>query len=652
MQAPSTEKSSLRVDRFHAQYLIAPDHSAPESVKRRLDATLRKTLPDALRFALSGWLSDSDSSIWFVRELRIDLDLNIDWDSEQVARTWAVKLARQLSRDLSDGDDSHGVVRFPNRAAYLASFLADLANGSAWGKWYYKTFDGLRMLPSSAALRTAICQEPENGSQALLQLATTDLANVLSALSTQDVRRVLEGIAQNEPPADESHCFEELWKAWLHIEPEHRPTADEARTALRLYLEAHRFEGVSGPTLRTAALALVRLALRCETGSESKNQGLMNALINGNVAALYSGTDIGDAELLSPFILCSRALVEQIWNDLARSTARVPGPSEPAQRLVHTRFGGIFLLLPMLDKLPLESWTENWPDPLDGQSAAALMRFLILVKCCGQERSSRAFYDPLLRDLLRIDPAVTHLIVAEWQARIHPKNLDGFLSDLASWQRENGAQRGERLALVRARYRRGAIGLLLDIERGCWLSGKRYRTGRSDISVKQLLEWWSRIDGAQKVVFTDSPFAESLCQVWPTVEIIRFDAAHDGSNNDEAIKAALLYLDKVNDDLKYLSLPDEFHLSTAFDLTCSIAAQGLMRNLAWRLPGFSRSGLPYLYRNFLDFPGNIEAEPERYVVRLGRPPLNIILAVTGLLRATYRLRWTDDEKPFQLFQGE
>jgi len=35
-------------------------------------------------------------------------------------------------------------------------------------------------------------------------------------------------------------------------------------------------------------------------------------------------------------------------------------------------------------------------------------------------------------------------------------------------------------------------------------------------------------------------------------------------------------------------------------------------------------------------------------VRLGRPPLHLILTMTGMLRKVYRLSWLDD-RPFALF---
>jgi hypothetical protein len=38
-------------------------------------------------------------------------------------------------------------------------------------------------------------------------------------------------------------------------------------------------------------------------------------------------------------------------------------------------------------------------------------------------------------------------------------------------------------------------------------------------------------------------------------------------------------------------------------------------------------------------------------VRIGRPPLHLILNMTGMTRQSYRLSWRD-ERPFALFQQE
>ena len=78
---------------------------------------------------------------------------------------------------------------------------------------------------------------------------------------------------------------------------------------------------------------------------------------------------------------------------------------------------------------------------------------------------------------------------------------------------------------------------------------------------------------------------------------------------------------------------------------------GLLRQIAYRLPGFAGSNLPYLFGNFFDFAANIEEEPARRVVRLGQPPLHLVLNMTGMNRQSYRLSWLD-ERPFALFNSE
>jgi hypothetical protein len=69
------------------------------------------------------------------------------------------------------------------------------------------------------------------------------------------------------------------------------------------------------------------------------------------------------------------------------------------------------------------------------------------------------------------------------------------------------------------------------------------------------------------------------------------------------------------------------------------------------LPGFAGSNLPYLSCNFLEFAASIEEDDSRRVVRIGRPPLHLILNMTGMTRQNYRLSWLD-ERPFALFQQE
>ena len=93
-----------------------------------------------------------------------------------------------------------------------------------------------------------------------------------------------------------------------------------------------------------------------------------------------------------------------------------------------TAFGGIFLILPHLDELPLVEATRDWPHA-DEAAAISLVRFLVLLKCCGRGNSERAFYDPLLRDLLLIPPTLSPEALRTWQSRLKPEHLQNFLGD-------------------------------------------------------------------------------------------------------------------------------------------------------------------------------------------------------------------------------
>src|SRR5438105_3977460 len=136
----SKRNSLLRIRRFRAQYLVSNEHPAPERVKDRLDEAVRKQLAGSIASALFTWFPDTDPSLWLIRRLEIDVAVNAAWEREGLARSLSKEVVRTLGLTLRDRMDQDNVVRFPNRRAYLASFLADLAAGDAWRRWYYEAF--------------------------------------------------------------------------------------------------------------------------------------------------------------------------------------------------------------------------------------------------------------------------------------------------------------------------------------------------------------------------------------------------------------------------------------------------------------------------------------------------------------------------------
>jgi hypothetical protein len=102
-------------------------------------------------------------------------------------------------------------------------------------------------------------------------------------------------------------------------------------------------------------------------------------------------------------------------------------------------------------------------------------------------------------------------------------------------------------------------------------------------------------------------------------------------------------------DVVYSRLERSSRVRRTVDRKLSVAALLALRSLAKRLAGFADSSPTYLRDGFLCFSANLENEPQRRVVRLGRAPLNVVLAMSGLVRGEYRLRWLGD-RPFALFQ--
>lgn len=645
--------SQLRIKRFRAQYAIASGHPSPERLRARLDEAVLKTLPGGLAAILGERFSDTDSSVWLIRRLGVDVDLNAAWEREPLARAWGSQIVRRLTDVLQDGPDGENVAWFPNRAAFLARFLADLASGCAWGKWHYESFEGLRPVPTSAALCTAICEQPAAGLEALLQLPAGELKSVLRALSPQDARRIFDHVAKEAAAGDASRCLQAAWSSWETVEWGSFAAAEEWRNALRLYVAARRRGGVGGPPLRTAALALLRLARCLAGGSTPQGQRLLAVLTRGDMAALALAAGGADAAVLAPLLHCPAPWLEDLGRALLGVTAGPTGSmAASTQGPRHTSFGGVFVLLPFLDALPLAEATRGWPDAEEA-TAAALVRLLVLVKCCGEPRAQSLFADPLVREIMAIGPSLSQAALGAWRARISRAHLQAFLDVMHAWQVETGAVGGRMSILTGVPVRGRPIAVLIDGARGVWLAAAPLHPRRPDRLVKWLRGWLARGSLAGTRLLCDDVFTGALQSAFPDVEIIsRCGQPADAlAQEDAGLAEILARLEKLPNDLAHLSLPSAFRLARPLDLALTVAAQGVMRAFAWRLPGFGRSNLPYLYTNFLDGSGSLEDEAARRVVRLAWPPLHLILHVTGLSRATYRVGWLD-ERPFALFPEE
>jgi hypothetical protein len=603
---------ALHVERFRCQYLIPADHPSPEGVRARLDSAIQKGLPYNLAALLDRLAPASDPGIWLIRKVEVDLSVNMTWEFERMAEQWAFSIARKLAYILQGDGGDPDALYFPDRPAYLARFMLDLVKGSAWGCWYYTAFEGLRLLPLSAVLRTTVCEDPSTGIRALLRMDAASTVQVVQSMNASDARSVLAIFLGKE-------------SSGLSV--------PEPREGLLHYVEALR--GLTGQGGGAASIEELRRSVEMSDWTAAYLQSADQRAEAGKISSSARRNDPAVKEQLRP-----------LGGDRAQTTTGMEARFTP--------FGGGFFRLPMLASLKLDEIAGAWPAAGEASAGIAL-RFTLLLKCLGQANARRAARDNLLRDLLAVPPALDEGILKNWQLKLSPEQLRGLLSAVREAYRAPREPEQREWLLLRLPRPGRPVALLLDKNLGRWRFAVGISSnGRSGLA-EQLSSWLSAL-APEDIVFCESSLHPFVPSEWKGEQIMLLNCdlsrgAQVSAGGPSSESEFPIHLDQLRTDLDYLTLPTEMRGPSRVDLALSMAAQNLLRAFAQRLPGFSHSGLPYLYANFLHFPASLRDEGERWLVGLGQPPLALILNITGLARATYCLGWLDG-RPFALHPEE
>jgi hypothetical protein len=375
-------RSRLTIGRLASRYVIARDHPDPAAIAGRLDDAAR-ALPRYLGAMLAPLAVETSDAIWLLRSIAVELALDAAADPDALAAAWAKYLGRAVLAVLEG--DADGLLFFPDRATYLASFLRDLAGGEAWGLWYYESFAGLRMLPAAAALRTALVADPLLGRRALLSLPSWQAVRVLAALGRSEAAIVLQGLegpAAEAAPAPAALALPIL-AAWREVAAF---GFDPAPLALGCWLAMVREDPAvvgHGAAVFARALAALRLVV-----VEGLPAAAAHSLAAADLPALYRALGPAKAEQLAPLL----DLPVAVRHRLAAS-------AEPEALLASngprdTMFGGLFLLLPHLDAAP--------PAAPAGPPTEKLQRFLSLAACAGDDAAPAVVLDLVWRDLFGV----------------------------------------------------------------------------------------------------------------------------------------------------------------------------------------------------------------------------------------------------------
>lgn len=638
-------RSSLRATRITQQVLVAAGHPEPERVRRRLHDALQSHLADALTARFAEAARSSDETVWRIRRLELDLVVNTSWDESDLADAWAAECRRAVTHAIEAGGDGVTVMRFASPAAFLASFLVDVANGSCWTKWWYTEFDGMRLLTRAATIRTALLRKPLVGLQALATLSSPAAALVISEVTRQDARLLVDALGpllEGRDNTDDGLTMLEV--AQRGALPVHRD--DEDRWVLGVLAEVARMPVARrSHTVVALAGAMARLASLTAEGS-ARLVVIAHAIRLGDEGALrtVAGGDDGArvAPLLALPVAVRAELVTMIAErDVADAIKRRAAPPEFEWMPV----AAPLLLAECVAALPFGEASLGMPDiganddrSSQQASAAALLRLCVMATACGGERAARVLNDPVVRKLAGVGADIPVSALVQWLSERTPSDAQQLEHVCAQWFLSRGWIGAVDWLLVETKTRdEQHVTVLLDATRGHWLA---IRDASNADGVAHMLPWLNGtlLDRmpARVLCSSEDQRAALLRAMLPLAAEMLPDAGPDVSTD---VSQVLLRLDRLTDELAWITLPPSLRVPAAMERALQVAAQGILRSMAWRLPGFARATLPHLWTNFLAIDAQVVTEEHRVVATLSRPPLAMIVSMTGLFHLRYTLPW-------------
>jgi hypothetical protein len=744
----TTGASRISVERLDCQYLVAGRRGDMAGLRSRLDRVLHDRLPATCAEEFDRVLDSADPSVWLIRCLDVDIAVNLGaLNDEALARVWAGRLVEAATRAMNSSDAN--MLRFPDRTAYLAQFVADLADDVAWGKWYYQPFASLSSLPTGIALREALVREPARAEQALLRIrARGGLERVLASLGDSDAIKVVRACCgagmPHIPPSsgDRRQIVEALLAAWPFALPGGEAgQMASGRAALRLYLEARARGPVDGEALLEAIERLIGLAQIARAAGDSAS--LIARLSAGDLAGAlvqvhHSGAQLspeplsyvidvadGDSAWIAKLlrVICGQEVTAHLpakmrgsvpaggsrfgggdddqvpaahssatsWGgDDGRARGAHPGAApgragpdtseagDPAERLLASAFGGVFLLLPPLLDLGLSELATLLPRPeAGGADREHIVRYLLALKCFGRTRAQEAAADAVLKLVVgSVEPPRPEALV-DYSRSVTSEMSDACQARLATrlaYLRKIGGR-----CLTADLHPGGDLDrrvlLVRDIDYGTWVYATPVDRQDVDRKLVQGLELAQAATGsppemlvvgpglgawsgaaalgglAERVIWHATSPPPGLDQLRPVPEdpsqAMLWAVEQDPVS--EPLRAPLAqFLARAQSaaaELEYFSLLDlspRLIAGQHFDLTCTLMASAVMRSFAHRLMGFHWSSADYLYRSFLAGTSLVRVEPSRIDVRLPRAPLHVVLDIAGIHGRTYCVPWLDD----------
>jgi hypothetical protein len=388
--------SAITIERMRNVYRVPADEPAPDAVRSRLDRLAIDEVVHACQSRLAELINDDDPSVWLIRSLNVDFAIDASaYCAQRAGLAWGEQLALEISRTLERGP-GESVVHFPSRAAYVAQWARDMAAGCAWGKWYYSDFNSLRSLSQSSAVAEGILREA-SAREIVLKLHKEEaLEPLLTTLTSYDAERLFRNLASGSGVDLNAGTIwvSRLLALWNSVLDPHSRTADQLRLWAAAASEWPDDADYAG--LQNTIDQLLDLRdLFAQIGSAELSGQFLTEVITGNLGAAHS-------LLAGRRIVCSDALLNFVrtasggnagWAKFA-ANALTPDSSADREESFLSDLGGVFLLASAFRDLQIHSAVlaaaKESDEPL---RAAAILRFLLAVRCLGANRASSAIHD-------------------------------------------------------------------------------------------------------------------------------------------------------------------------------------------------------------------------------------------------------------------
>ena len=579
-------QSSITVRKLNIDCQLPVNSEKQNEVAAKLRNISRKSLIDALTNCLQP-LQESGEQIVLIKSLQLDMDIEIMLSEQDIATLWAEKIKKSLLQAINAPSRSSMAV-FATPASYLSSALMDMVHGRAQQLWYYRYFNGLWALPLSAALRTALLDEPSKGFAALGQMQQRQLVELCGAFNDTDAQRVMDSLYSTHLASDYSVADTQIFVSVISnsYTLAHSVDGKNPQQILLLASLALQQQVALQPSKLAGLAECFSLLMQLRYRHVDCFNDILAALMQQQTSQLKQWLSVTQIAPLTPLLKLPANVLHCLAQPLQLDeSSKTKKSTVDGLQNNFSSFGNAMLLLPQINLLPLLQ-INKWP-LLKKQSALCVLRWLVLCTCQGTDKFSAAAHDPLLRDLCGVEPNVNLTEAIEWlNEQLTQQQVNKLYAALKQQVIDESRDTEDSLHCIQWQQDSSRILVQEDKQKGRWV----------DLSIERFdVNSHVNCDTANNINITQA--MADFSALWPSSQ----------NEFSEASSTCLVML-----------------------------AEYTLKSFAFRMPGFARCSVNYLWQNFLCMSVTLVAEEEHINAYLSRVPMSVMLNMTGINRGNFQ----------------